>query len=213
MLQLTPNTYVSTYSPLQAPPWQCGLQVHTLHPLQDGCRRWDAHSAVGTAHGVGGAHTGQLLAVPTPPTAAPIPLLTAAKQPGFFYASFQADTFFLKSSSYFLILPMIVSGKFWHCYLALSITRFLPERLQAFYSPTRFMFTVLHYHCCYLGHVAQRACPVAHAGSPRAEEGGEPHFPATGVRHRVSAHLYLSCLHPSSASTPLTVISNFFSLM
>ena len=128
---------MSTYSPLQAPPWQCGLQVHTLHPLQDGCRRWDAHSAVGTAHGVGGAHTGQLLAVPTPPTAAPIPLLTAAKQPGFFYASFQADTFFLKSSSYFLILPMIVSGKFWHCYLALSITRFLPERLQAFYSPTQ----------------------------------------------------------------------------
>lgn len=29
----------------------------------------------------------------------------------------------------------------------------------------------------------------------------------------VSAHFYLSCLHPSSVSTPLTAMLDFFSLM
>lgn len=105
---------MNTYSQLHAPPWQRGLQVHTLHPLWDGCRRQDAHGAMGAARGGGGACAGQLLAVPTPLTAAPIPLLAAAKRPGFFYASFQADAF-QKSPGYFLICPMIVSGKFWHC--------------------------------------------------------------------------------------------------
>lgn len=97
-------------------PWQCGVQVPTSHPpLLGGHGRWDGHGAVGAARRGGGAHRGQLLAVPNPLDHCSHPTSHSCKQTDAFYAAFQAGAFFQKFPGYFLIRPMIVSGKFWHC--------------------------------------------------------------------------------------------------
>lgn len=62
-LQHNPGTYMNTYSWVHAPPCQCAQ----LSSFMAGDRGWqDAHSAMGASLEGDVAHTGQLLAMPTP---------------------------------------------------------------------------------------------------------------------------------------------------